>query len=497
MMKSSDDWHSDGRQFQIEGKTEQATYAYRKALKLEGERLDSINNLAVLKRKEGLAGEADKLLLKGLQLASMKWMECNDSQTKERIAVNWSRLLNSSSVHELQKKQYKRCLALTHQQLLLEPEGCGYVNLGVVLECMGSHSKAARSHLLGLRRHNLEWRKPEELIGKSLLNPSESSQLHLELSNLATSRLHGEPLKLEHWKLLLSRLGVTQKIWAEKELPWQRLWSGEACKDLLVWDEQGYGDALQCLRWIDKCACRTQQLTLMLRPELIELIKNRLTLSNNCNIVHLPSSGPPLTKHAWHCPLMGLPVALASGQSQIPTPRAPKGKWLQSVYKPKRKKTIGIVWAAGRKDTEDAKRASERRSMTAETLLAHAVRWKLKWGTRLISLQLDAGNTMIAEMAAKNSIQQLKKGGDWESTAQVVEQLDLVVSVDTAMVHLAGNLGVPCLLLLNRVHDWRWGTEEAPQEWYPRQATLRCKKDNDWERVLEEAESWVKTLLNE
>ena len=64
------------------------------------------------------------------------------------------------------------------------------------------------------------------------------------------------------------------------------------------------------------------------------------------------------------------------------------------------------------------------------------------------------------------------------------------------MVHLAGNLGVPCLLLLNRVHDWRWGTVDAPQGWYPEQTVLRCKRHDDWERLLQEADSWVETWHN-
>ena len=127
MMRSSNDWHSEGRRLQAEGKTEQAEYAYREALKLEETRLDSINNLAVLKRHEGLVGEASELLQKGLKLASIKWSECYDSKSK--YLIDWARLLNSSSVQEMLKKEYEKCLALTHQQLLLEPEGCGYVNL--------------------------------------------------------------------------------------------------------------------------------------------------------------------------------------------------------------------------------------------------------------------------------------------------------------------------------------------------------------------------------
>ena len=495
-MKNSNEWHNEGRRLQIAGQTEKAARAYQEALKLEKTRLDSINNLAVIRRQEGFVGEASKLLNKALKIASAQWVKCNDNKDKKIIAANWARLLNSSSIIALQKKRYKECLAFSHQQILVEPEGCGYVNLGVALDGLGNHRKAARSHLLSLRRHKLKWKKAEELIGRTLHNPTTSSQVHRELSNLAMSKLYDEPLSVEYWRLLQSRLGVSKQIWSMEKTPWEGLWKGETCQDLLVWDEQGYGDALQCLRWINACTHRTQQLTLMLRPALLKLIKRRLELSNNCRIVCLPTSGPPLTKHERHCPLMGLPVALADERREIPTPRAPNGQWLQSCYQPKGNKSIGFVWAAGSKGDEDAQRASDRRSMPAEALIKHALSWHENFNAELISLQLDAVGSEPAVTPAGGAIQQLMKGGDWESTAGVVEQLDLVVSVDTAMVHLAGNLGVPCLLLLNRVHDWRWGTEDEPQDWYPRQVIIRCKKDNDWETLLQEADSWVETLLN-
>ena len=496
MIRSSNDWHSEGRRLQDLGKIEKAAHAYQEALKLEETRLDSINNLGVLMRQMGLMEEAEKLLQRGLGLASIQWSKCNDYEVKNQIAIHWARLLNSKSILKLEESRYEECRELIKQQLKLEPNGCGYVNLGVALDGLGRHCEAARSHMLSLRRHKLVWNKPEELIGKSLDSPTASSQLHRELCNLATSRLHDKALSVQNWKLLLSRLGVTEQNWTMEVSPWERLWGGEACNNLLIWDEQGFGDALQCLRWIDACTTRTQKLTLMLRPELLNLVMNRLALSNNCNTVALPSSGPPLNKHERHCPLMGLPVALADEQGHIPTPKAPKGQWLQRSRRPFGKKFIGLVWAAGRKDSEDAQRASKRRSIPATTLLKHALSWRKKCNVELISLQLDAEDAISTETVGRGAIQQLKKGGDWESTAKVVERLDLLVSVDTAMVHLAGNLGVPCLLLLNRVHDWRWGTVDAPQGWYPEQTVLRCKRHDDWERLLQEADSWVETWHN-
>ena len=496
MKKSSDEWHMEGRKLQTAGQLDLAVAAYQEALKLKATRLDTRNNLAVIMQKKGLKDIAEQLLTDGLRLAAKKWKMCKTQKEKVIVADDWARLLNSCNVQALQQKKFKRCLPMARRQIQLDPDGCGYVNLGVALEELGYPAKAAKSHLLGIQRYGLKWDKPEELIGRRLNNPLISSQLQRELSNLAICRLHTQPLCVEHWRLLLSRLGIANSSWSMEELPWENLWKGEFCNDLLIWDELGFGDALQCLRWVRECGQRTKQLTLMIRPELLRLIEQRLDLPANCKIVPLQKSGTPFEKHEKHCPIMGLPVALADGQTKISIPSTQTDHWLKRSYR-KKKGQIGLVWAAGEKDTKDAQRASERRSISASQFLKHALTWKERWGIELISLQLGKDKNIVEDLVEANRIQQLKEGGDWESTATVVENLDLVVCVDTAMAHLAGNLGVPCLLLLNRVHDWRWGKEEEPVRWYQRQKVLRCKSNDDWENLLKEADSWVKELLHE
>lgn len=495
-MTNSNHWHYEGRRLQIAGQGEEAIVAYKEALRLKPNRLDSRNNLAILLRDKGLKKESTRLLEMGVLTASEQWEKCKDIKEKEVIATNWAHLLNSCSVQALQDSQYEKCCSIARQQVQLDPHGCGYVNLGVALEGLNRPSEAAKSHLIGLQRHDLKWKNPEELVGKPLHNSSASSQLHRELTNLATCRLQESPLVVRNWELLLSRLGVEDKIWSLEELPWEKLWQGKKCDSLLIWDEQGFGDALQCLRWVDACRLHSKQLTLMLRPTLLNLVKKRLTVPENCVIVPLPESGPPLTEYEQHCPLMGLPVALASNKLEIPTPKPPKDHWLKSRYKPSRERRIGLVWAAGQKNGRDAQRASNRRSISGKRLIKHALTWKKLWNAQIISLQQNRQDPSTDELIRKEAIDRLDEGGDWESTAKVVEKLDLVVSVDTAMVHLAGNLGVPCLVLLNQVHDWRWGTQEASLDWYANQTMLRCKTNDDWERLLEEADLVVEAMIN-
>ena len=124
------------------------------------------------------------------------------------------------------------------------------------------------------------------------------------------------------------------------------------------------------------------------------------------------------------------------------------------------------------------------------------LQWQQRWDVSLLSLQLGDQDPDLIRMIRCNRIEQLASGGDWESTAAEVEQLDAVLTVDTAMAHLAGSLGVPSVLLLNKVHDWRWGSAQSPVPWYPSQTVLRCRQPHAWEPVLQEADSCMNTLLN-
>lgn len=494
MTSTSDHWHAEGRRLQLLHQAEAAERAYLEALKTHPQRLDSRNNLAILLRQSQRFEDAEELLRSSARLAAQAWNACHCDRERLAVAMDWARLMNSESLLALEQEQPERCRCLAIQQLCLDPNGCGTVNLGVALEALGYPAAAARSHFLGLQRHGIPQAPPSALVGLKLSTAAQSSQLHQELCNLATALLQINPIKTENWQLLLARLGEPTHAWENSNDPWTGLWEGQACSDLVVWDEQGFGDAMQCLRWLPDAAARTEHFTLLLRPSLIKLVSERMSLPANCRIEPMPSTGPALGEQGVHCPIMGLPVALADGP-QIPLPRSKQRHWLKR--QPKRSGArIGLVWEAGRKQAENAQRASKRRSLPATLLLEHALKWKRSFQVDLVSLQLGHGQSWIHELVNQGLLAQLSDQGDWENTACCVEQLDLVVSVDTAIVHLAGNLGVPCLLLLNHVHDWRWGSDEAPLHWYPNQAILCCQQMNQWNQVLEQADSCIEALLN-
>ena len=494
MNHTSDQWHIKGRELQLKNQTQAAKEAYLKALSMKPDRLDSRNNLAVLLRQQKQYEESAAILRGSQELVSNAWQACRTDQDRCVVATEWARLLNSKSLLVLEQQQYELCRALAVKQLLLDPTGCGTVNLGVSLEALGKHAAAARSHRLGLKRYGINVDHTTSLVGLAMQSPEQSSQFHKELCNLATALLQSQPLKTKNWELLLARLGENRNTWELAETPWKRLWKGQNCEQILVWDEQGFGDSLQCLRWVNLAASRVSELKLILRPSLVKLVRKRMSLPKNCSVETMVTTSPMLSKYLHHCPLMALPVALAGDKDDVQIPTQTQGTLFHRNKKPLRRR-IGLVWQAGAKHSENAQRASNRRSLPASHMCRHALDWRQKWDVELISLQLGDKDPFVQTLVARDELLQLETEDDWESTASYVEQLQLVITVDTAMVHLAGNLGVPCLLLLNQVHDWRWGNGKHTPQWYLNQTILRCEAMDQWEELLNKADSVVEIMF--
>lgn len=500
-------WHERGRQLQLGHQLEEAALAYRQALSHEPDNLKTLNNLGALKRRQGNYMQALSYLNKGLQ-AVAKISKTSGGLDKERhpeLVADWSRLLNSYCQLALDLGWDEQARSSATTALLLNPTSVSAINLGVSLDALGRDSAAERCHQLGLQRYELNVGLSNQLVGVCSTDAEKTAQMHRELCNLATSRLRQQPLLKENWRLLLARLGTSPDTWTQPTQPWERLWTGQDVNSLLLWDEQGFGDALQCLRWVHAACDHAQRVTLLMRPSLLRIVKERLPLPRHCHVAALPEKGPPLEVHERHCPLMGLPAALNPLDRFVHTGLVPGVSQLVNQQRtkksvtnpsPRQTKQIGLVWEAGSKVDAEANRAARQRSLPAALLMRHALRWRQAWSVELLSLQLGEAQHAMDPWIRQGLIRQLSGGGDWEDTARVVGELDLVISVDTAIVHLAGNLATPCIVLLNANHDWRWGREDAPVHWYNEQRVLRCRKQNSWDSLLQQADSTISALLH-
>ena len=286
--------------------------------------------------------------------------------------------------------------------------------------------------------------------------------------------LRRDPWKLAHWQLLEARLGLLPGAWrsgTKKPWPVQQLWRGETVDTLLVWDEQGYGDAMQCLRWLPLVFHRCQRITVLIRPSLISLVKHWLTQNvtdSNVDLQPLNNKSPLPWQHQMpHCPLMSLPVALGlDGTAALGVQKMPLNKPHTTLPTEGR---IGLVWAAGSKPDADARSRSEQRSLPPEFLVSvlnqqFGNRWQ-SGAIQLVNLQQDRpvpGNPLL-----KKHLPDASQNTNWLDTYQQLRELDGLLCVDTAIAHLAGLVGLPTVLVLNTPCDWRWGITGRSSLWYP------------------------------
>lgn len=261
--------------------------------------------------------------------------------------------------------------------------------------------------------------------------------------------------------------------------PWR---GGALPPTLLVMGEQGLGDTIQFARFLPLLTAAGVKVTCVVQQRLFKLIG---TLDAAIDLRPLETSGTVKGIKAW-TPMMHLPQALNLEPSQF-APHVPYlhaepervGKWKEQVGA--RGFKVGIVWQGNPDPRIDQGRSAP---LTAFAALAEIS------GVRLISLQHGEPAKQIASVRFADRIETL--GDEFDSgpdgfldTAAVMETLDLVVTVDTSIGHVAGALGRPVFILLKAVGaDWRWLFRRENTAWYPTARLFRQAKPGDWEELL-------------
>jgi Tfp pilus assembly protein PilF len=252
------------------------------------------------------------------------------------------------------------------------------------------------------------------------------------------------------------------------------LWQGEDLtgKHLLVHHDQGDGDTIQFARFLPKLAETAASVTLAAPPQLLPLF------SRFCPNIHVRSLYGDLDVPDFHSPI-GSYIRFVG--RELPAWDGPYiGRVPYDYLIPKTPGAvlrIGLVWAA--RPTHDA----ARRAVPLEQLLDLA---ELQ-GVALYGLQVGEGAKDIARLGADALITDLSRQiRDWRDTAGIMAQLDMVVSVDSAPLHLAGAMGLPVIGLLPFRPCWRWGFETNESGWYPTMRLLRQAQPGDWTHPLGE-----------
>jgi Tfp pilus assembly protein PilF len=254
------------------------------------------------------------------------------------------------------------------------------------------------------------------------------------------------------------------------------LWNGEdlAGRTILLHGEQGYGDTIQGLRYVPLVAARGGRVVLEVPQPLLRLAA-RLP-----GVADLVASGQALPHFDLSCPLLSLPRAFGTTLETIPAdvpylsadPEA-VARWRQTLEDSALK--VGLAWAGSPLHRRDAGRSIEVEKL--EPFLRHAgVRWfALQVGERAADLARLPAN-LISDLSPQLS--------DFAETAAAIANLDLVITVDTALAHLAGASARPAWLMLRKTPDWRWLIDRADSPWYPTARLYRQRAPGDWDDVV-------------
>ena len=350
--------------------------------------------------------------------------------------------------------RFDEAMACYRRALEIEPRNVSvWCNLGVLLQNLKCHEDAL------------------DCYGQARALAPESDLAKFNESALRLARGEYE----EGWRLYESRVAMARFAPPPFERP---RWRGEALsgRSILLDAEQGLGDTLQFIRYLPMVADRAESVLLRVPPSVSSLIA---AIDPRATVLE-PGAAPP--DFDLYSPLMSLPHAFGTTldtiPARIPYLAAPSDRvahWRRTLGRSKRKR-VGLAWSGNKAHLGDRHRSIPLATLTP--LLAVN-------GVDFVSVQKEIRETDRAVYDAAPRL--LKHGetlGDFADTAGLVECLDLVVSVDTAVAHLAGALGRPVWLLLAWDAEWRWLDDRDDSPWYPTARLFRQESRGDWDGLI-------------
>ncbi len=284
-------------------------------------------------------------------------------------------------------------------------------------------------------------------------------------ANEAMARLQIGDME-QGWALWEKRVDLLPEHEARlKNIP---LWQGQAVDHLILYEDQGMGDAIQFLRYVPSVKTRAKKITLRVREPLRDLCRE------NFSYVTV-SSGDEDAAGDARCRLSSLPFFFGTKLDNVPpTPYLAASVEKRALWRDKLRHVprprVGIVWAGNAQFRNDARR-SIALSCFAPLIKDGAVHF--------VSLQKDKRGDHPPVFDPTDDLQ------DFADTAALMAELDLVISVDTATAHLAGAIGKPVWVLLPFISDWRWMLGRGDSPWYKSARLFRQKKAGDWDGVIQ------------
>jgi tetratricopeptide (TPR) repeat protein len=469
-----------------QGKLAEAVASYAQALRLRPDYAEAHNNLALALIEQGemnaaVASYGQALRLRpdyaeahynlGLALAKIDRLDEASASYEQalRLKPDYAEAYNNLGVAQGIQGRLQESVTSFRQALRLKPDYAeAYYNLGLVLIKEGiGHIKEG---------------KVEEAITcyrQALLFKPDYAEAHKDLALAWLMRGNFEQGWPEYeWRWLCP--GTAARPFA------QPAWDGTplAGSTIVLYAEQGLGDTLQFIRYAPLVQQRGGKVVVVCQQQLLAL------LASCQGIDRLAARESPMPEFDEWAPLLSLPGIFQTRLTTIPAtvpylfadPQLVR-QWRQEL-KPletskKGELKIGIAWQGNPGHKQDRQRS------IALPLFAPLAGLP---GVRLFSIQLGPGTEQLLDLGNHFAVTDLGNRFDpasFQDAAAVMMALDLIISVDSSMAHLAGALGVPVWVPLPYVPDWRWLLEREDSPWYPSMRLFRQRKPGNWEEVFE------------
>ena len=268
----------------------------------------------------------------------------------------------------------------------------------------------------------------------------------------------------------------------------QPRWDGSPLegRSILVYCEQGLGDAIQFARYIPLLVDKGGRVILEAQQSLISLLASL----NSVEKVLLKSETPPLTN--FHIPLLSLPHLFGTTLSTVPTdipylspPLDLVRYWQAKLGESQSVFRIGLAWAG--KATPDPNRSCPPDHLAPLLDIPSTCFYSLQFG--------ESDRLPLSSKMAGHVIDLADDLGDFAKTAALIANLDLIITIDTVVAHLAGALGKPVWVMLPFASDWRWMSDRADSPWYPSMRLFRQPRPGDWQPVVLEIAQTLREQL--
>jgi tetratricopeptide (TPR) repeat protein len=456
----------------------------------------------------------------------------NELQELLKKNPNNINIINSLAHVYLHNSKFDEAIVAFRQSLLIDPSQANIINnLGAALQSLNRFAEAilffedalklkpdyldALSNLALIRNNLRQFDAANDLYQRAVAINPKSQQAHFNLAfnyyctkkfNLAENS-YKEVLKLNtnHYNAAFhlaslyllqgnfkDGLTLYETRWANKQAKehvrkfTQPLWLGKPDlrgKTILIYAEQGFGDTLQFSRYLLSLLDLGATVLFEVQKPLMSLIKS---ISNK---VQCFETGKVTANFDYQCPLLSLPLAFNTNLDSLPSkknylapPKETTSHW-QQLLGPKTLPRIGIAWTGSESHKRDCDRSIEMQKLMS--LLSPKLEFHI--------LQKDFRPKDKAALPIFSAIgkvfvhhQHIK---DFSDTAALINEMDLVISVDTSIAHLAGSLGKEVWVLLPFLPDFRWLLDTEKSPWYPSAKLFRQPSWDNWQAVINDVKS--------